>query len=1475
MRVTLDDAPHPITDDGRRRRVIEVPDGATIEEIVEGELKSRAVDMEILVDGRELASRDGAALGDGAVITVRPRLRGGLGRIIGTLAVIAAAIFIPPLLGLAAGTLGAALAAAAITVVGGLVVNALFPPELPDVATGPNNPNPAQLFSLTGGANRARRYEPLPLILGRHRVFPDAAAVEYTENDGDEQYLNAIFNFGPGDLEVTDLRIGPNPLADFSDVEMQWSNADGEITLVAGNVDTTAGAVLADTDWVARTTGAGTTRIQVDFGGRIFQVNGQGQHQVHRVDVEVRYSKPGTPAVTNTYMLRHGDSGTYRLTEQIRLPSAGEWTVEVRRTTAVSDSERVYDEVQWTALRSYQPDDADYSGQTRLAVRIRASGQLTGRLDRLSGLVTQKLPVVPSPGFGQWGVANVATRNCAAIFVKVARGWYIDGRRVAGVGLPDERIDLAGLARWYDWCETRGYKCDLAIQGPMSRDAALRLIARRGRATLSWKTGKLGVVYEDAAATEATMITPANIVAGSFSVNWNASAPSDEIVVRYIEPGLDWEWNSIRRNRPGLTGTPQSTTTVTAQGVTDREEAAEICNLQAARQEYHPRRLAWEMGRQGRELHAGDVVWITHSLIDSGIAGRLSAVRNAVITLDRAPDGVTGGHVLLRLPDGVLHTAEVTAVSGEELTINPAPPEWPGEPEDTIYRLYPDDRPPGRARIIEAVPVSATRHRFTAIDEVAAYHTFATSDLTVQFPDPRNTAPRVVSVNFTARTVVVGDAEMILLDAALTVAGRWQGAVVRAGATVGDYRVVDRLTGTSDLTASWIIPPGTGQFVEIVPGTVDSPDGPVWTGEWTWRGVSPPPPDVTNFRITELADNTRRFQFDFPTRDDLGGIEIGYRVRIRYHATVGTAFAEMTPLHDGLVTVSPYDNIDPGEGTWEFAAVAVNSEGVESAPRRVTKALGPMRDRGSTWHFGNNDPAAELGQDGDFYYDKTDRAIWQKISGAWTEQASVLGADGSTWLTGAAAPRASQGKDGDYYFRTGSAAVAGSVYRKAAGAWTKLVDIDDGIDGATWHSGEGVPGVDVGEVGDWFFRTDNGYVYQKTGAMTWAFRRDITGPAGASWLEGAGDPAAGDGRFGDFYLRTSDGAVFEKKYTAQFTGADGGTWHRFNAVTPSNSVGADGDWGFRTGGDSQRGTIYKRVSGAWTIVKRLTDAGAGEDWWAGERAPAGSVGNAGDWHFKWMDGTVREKVAATAWLLRRDETGPVWIQIASLAAADGAEWHHGATAPANSRGKDGDFYFQTGSATAAGTIYVKASGSWSKLVDIDQGTRGVVWHGGTTAPAAGLGEIGDWYYRTSNGFVYVKTGVSTWTFRRDQTGPKGDKGDRGPSGPRVWTRLWTGSGPTARWGANANRDGRMLNLSRRAGDFDLLAVFGYGERDDVLTYLRAGGFGFVEVSSSTRRCIVPGNPPAEVNISGLSTTLLVKPSGQSFHLREIWGIETP
>ena len=1433
--VTTDIWPHPLTTEGRETCPAVVAPETTLADLIESVLPGAGALMQrsdsapgaptiAAIDGRPVprAAWAETRLRDGQIVTLRSAAADGGGdknplRILLQLAVIVATIFVPPLIpGLTA--FGQALVGAGIAIAGGLIINAIAPLPGPDTAQAAQA---EPLYSLTGGANRARPYRPLLLVLGEHRVFPDLGAAGYTEFVGEDQYLHQIFHFGLGDLDVGDLRIGETPLGAFEEVQAEMGDARGRIALVAGNVDTALGAALDDTAFVERATGADTRRIGIDIAGQLFRVDDKGEPQEHTVELAIEWqAADGSGAVTQrTHTLRNDDQGGFRRTLNYDLGREDQWAVRVRRTADPSADERTFDDLAWTALRSYQPDDADYGGQTRLGLRIRASGQLSGRLDRLSAIVRQKVPTWDGAAW----TAPLPSSNPAWLFRWYAQGIYrqiaggLDIRLVAGVGLAPGRIDDDALIEWGTWCAAQGLRCDFVLDRAISHAEVLTLIARCGRAAVTWQTGRLGVIWDAEGRPATALVTPGNIVAGSFRVDYAAGQAADEIAVRYIEPALDWQYNTLRRTVPDVGAQPASTATITLHGVTDREQAAIACNLQAARQVYHRRRLIWEMAAEGLSLARGDVVTITHSLIDGGAAGRLIGGSADRVILDRAVDPAGADpHLLLRLLDGTVHQSAVTRAPGvapggapgsntgavDALVLATPLPAAPAaddaNPRDILWRLYDDTLPPVRARIV-AVRPSGDRHvRFVAIDEVEAYYRLATSDLSAPFPQPVSRIPHVLDVSFAARRTRVGRGVMVELEATLTVGGDWRGATVRAGPDFNNLAVVARLVDGATV-ARWLVPPETGQAVEIVPGTEAAPAGPRFRATWMLdAGIPPNAP--TGFAVAVAADGTRVYSWTPPAAPDLEGIVI------RYAADAATAWADMTPLHAGFLTSSPHETLEPPAGTYTFAARAVSTSGLESDSATIRVALAAQRSAGQRWHVGAGPPDAALGADGDLYLDTDDSTIWRKAAGAWSQIADLSAADGARWFTGAGLPAPTLGQDGDWYFRTSNA----GIYRKAGGAWTFVLDID-GEDGATWHSGAGVPGPMLGKVGDFFFRTDNGFVYEKTAAAVWTFRRDLTGPqgiAGATWHTGAGAPAASLGRDGDLYFDVTDSTVWQKAagawaQIADLSAADGARWFT-GAGLPAATLGADGDWYFRT---SNAG-IYRKVAGAWVFQLDVdgADGADGATWHGGTGAPANALGAVGDWYFRTDNGFVYEKTAAAVWTFRRDITGPqgiagatwhsgsgapsaalgadgdfylrtsnstvwqkaggAWSQVADLSGADGATWFTGAGLPASSLGRNGDWYFRTSNAG----IYRKSGGAWVFQLDVD-GADGATWHGGTGGPTASLGRLGDWFFRTDNGWVYEKTAAAVWTFRRDLTGPQGDQGNQGPQasrGPNVY-----------------------------------------------------------------------------------------------------------
>ncbi len=940
--------PHPLTAEQRyTTTVYAAPDTPLVRLL--GDLLPGVppADLVVMLNGRLVAPGEMALVRvqPDDVLTVRARLQGGDTNpinIILTIAVLALSFYVPGALGLTGFSAG--LLSAGITIVGGLIVNALFPVEPPDAPD--DGQKPGQQYSISGGANRPRPYEPVLMTLGEHRVFPDLAAVEYVEFIGGEQYLNQVFDFGVGNLDISDLRIGDTPLGSFTrkaapsthtvphnvqgfgTIYTQWTGYTGAnalaaveqqlalpgepITLVAGDVDTLAGVPLEDTSPVERTGSERAYQLGFDFVARLVRYNKKGKPRSQSVTVKIEYriADSSDSWTAKNVTLTGSSAEPVRHTETIEVdtdPSPQQWEVRVSRTTAPSSDTRTVDDVAWTALRTYQVADADATGRTRLALRIRASGQLNSRIARLSGLVRNLAPTWDGSAWSD----PAPSSNPAEILRWFARGVYAEGRLVGGLGLADARIDHAALEAWRTWCDTNGLTCNLVIDRGMSVVEVMTVIARCGRASLTWQTGKLGVVYNQENRPHSAMVTPANVIAGSFAVDYPDGRLADEIVTRYVDPAFDWQYAELRRLGNGVTA-PTRTATVTLQGVTSRDQAKEETNLIAARQLYHKRRLSWEMGPEGQTLPRGDVANVSHDLISGGVTGRLiggtksAPALSAEITISEDKD-----YLEFRLADGTLHLTEAqhpdgAGSTGETdtptlLTPLPGAPDNGGlaakadpgvQAEDVLWRFYSGDKTPNRVKIIEVVPQSTERFRFVGIDDVPEYYAAKDLALTDPLPVNRYRFPAVVDMQVSENPIEVGGGFAAEIVVTLTVAGDWRGGVIQAQLNDEAVRTVAALSG-GETRASWIEQPSGTLTITAVPGSEVAPTGPALTVTYEIGGDNLAPEEPLNLGASGLP-GAYVVHWDAPTEPDYAATEIRDSAPDETDADNATPRAEVT-----------------------------------------------------------------------------------------------------------------------------------------------------------------------------------------------------------------------------------------------------------------------------------------------------------------------------------------------------------------------------------------------------------------------------------------------------------------------------------------------------------------------------------------------------------------------------------------------------
>ena len=351
----------------------------------------------------------------GALVEIRVLPTGGGGggdkdvlRTVLTLAVLVASATIPGLQVLALGPTAQAFLQAGIAVVGSLAVNALVPVQQPE---GPREEE--RRFGIQGFQNRARPFDPVTQILGRHRIAPDYATRVFTEVVGQDQYLRAIFAWGVGPMEidVDSIRIGETPISNFTGVQMEHRQGfpgDAPRQLYSDTVfEDSLQILLGDqldgsanlTGPQVRTAAAEADELSVDitFPAGLFGTSkSTGRTLSANADITVRYREVGK----NTWLVPTFTARTFHDSTGIEMHFWGErrgvvrhgmtWDVprgnyEVQLECVdmyTSKNPRTSD-VYWTALRVIQDQDPITSRVpvATTTVRIKATDQLNGVLD--------------------------------------------------------------------------------------------------------------------------------------------------------------------------------------------------------------------------------------------------------------------------------------------------------------------------------------------------------------------------------------------------------------------------------------------------------------------------------------------------------------------------------------------------------------------------------------------------------------------------------------------------------------------------------------------------------------------------------------------------------------------------------------------------------------------------------------------------------------------------------------------------------------------------------------------------------------------------------------------------------------------------------------------------------------------------------------------------------------------------------------
>ena len=351
--------------------------------------------------------------------------------------------------------------------------------------------------------------------------------------------------------------------------------------------------------------------------------------------------------------------------------TAERYEVRARRTNDKSGDVRAGHEIRWGGLKTFLEETPEFGDVTLLAVRMRATDNLSQRSARLVNvIVTRRLPVWdPATGWS----APQPTRSLAWAFADAARAKY-------GAGLENARIDLAALHALDQVWQSRGDRFDAVFDQSLTVWEALTRIARCGRALPFLQGGILRIARDAPRTLPVALFGSRNIVKGSFRVQYimPGEDTADAVTVTYFSERT-WRLDEIVATLPNseADAAADKPAKVELFGCTGADQAMREGLYMAAANRYRRRIMTFRTELEGLIPTYGDLIAVTHDLPRWGQGGEVVDADGRALILSEPLEWEPGGeaaeppvhYLALRRRDGSLSGPWPVEPGGDERTV--------------------------------------------------------------------------------------------------------------------------------------------------------------------------------------------------------------------------------------------------------------------------------------------------------------------------------------------------------------------------------------------------------------------------------------------------------------------------------------------------------------------------------------------------------------------------------------------------------------------------------------------------------------------------------------------------------------------------------------------------------------------------------------------------------------------------------------
>ena len=355
-----------------------------------------------------------------------------------------------------------------------------------------------------------------------------------------------------------------------------------------------------------------------------------------------------------------------RQTVSFKVPR-GRYDVRLRRLTAdAADDNRTFDDTVWTALRSLRyTAPVTMPGLAMTALRIKATDQLSGVIDRFNGVVTSILPDWNGSGW-----VEQQTANPAALFRHTLQG------SANARPLDDSRLNLPRLEQWHENCAAASREFNAVIDYDVSVREVLQNIAAAGRASPALLDGKWLAVEDRPQDVPVQHFTPRNT--WGFEGRKSFSEVPEALRLRFLNRDKGWQQDECLVYADDKdAASVQRYETLDLAGITSSDQAWRDGRYHMATAQLRPETYSFNCDIENIICTRGDLVRFTHDVPLFGLSSaRVASLKTggdtvSGVTLDAAAEMQAGKRYAARFrkADGTTLVAPLLTSEGKTKTL--------------------------------------------------------------------------------------------------------------------------------------------------------------------------------------------------------------------------------------------------------------------------------------------------------------------------------------------------------------------------------------------------------------------------------------------------------------------------------------------------------------------------------------------------------------------------------------------------------------------------------------------------------------------------------------------------------------------------------------------------------------------------------------------------------------------------------------